>query len=79
MGISHGVVSAGIVYAKFEDGTEWSYPLAIKRRFETEEDPGLIQRMRPALEQLHRQLRKDMEEQQRKNGAQKKDDSAAVQ
>ena len=66
--ISHGVVSTGIVYAKFEDGTEWSYPLAIKRRFETEEDPGLRQRMRPALEQLNRQIRKDGEERQKKAG-----------
>ncbi len=66
--INHGVVSTGLVYAKFEDGTEWSYPLAIKRRFEIEEDPALFQRMRPALEELNRQIRKDMEERQKKAG-----------
>ena len=57
-GIEVGAVSLGIVYVRFEDGGEWSYPLGAKRRFETERDPALHQGMRWPLERLDTEISK---------------------
>lgn len=47
MGIPEGVVTVGVIYAKFEDGTEWRYPLETLRGFEHEDI-----RDNPALDKL---------------------------
>lgn len=54
---SSALVMVGVVYVRFQDGTEWSYPLAIKRSFPEKDDPTLHQRVDPAVKSLLDQKR----------------------
>lgn len=52
-GIRHGLVLAGVTYVKFEDGSEWSYPLNLKRQFISLDPPeGYRVRINPILLKL---------------------------
>lgn len=56
-GIRNGEVVIGVVYVQFEDGSQWSYPLDIKRAFEQKEDPALRQKIAPLIEQERARLK----------------------
>lgn len=49
---SSALIVIGVVYVKFEDGSEWVYPLSIKRSFPEKDDPTLHQRVDPVVKSL---------------------------
>ena len=63
-GIKEPVVAVAVVYAKFSDGGEWAYPLALKRRFETKhrKDPAINERLVDSMRRLHEELQKQANE-----------------
>jgi len=56
-GIRNGVVTVGVVYVKFEDGTEWSYPLTGRGRFESEYNPELQRKLDPILKKVGEEIK----------------------
>lgn len=50
LGTTHGTLTVGVVYVKFQDGSEWSYPLAQKRAFGP--DAPLPEQFAPAVSQF---------------------------
>ncbi len=50
LGTTHGVVTVGVVYVRFQDGGEWSYPLAQKRAFPS--DAPLPEQFAPTVSQF---------------------------
>lgn len=49
MGHNQGVLKIGVVYVKFEDGTEWSFPLRQEQRFVEVRDPEMESKVAPNL------------------------------
>jgi len=60
-GVSRGLLIAGTVYVKFEDETEWSYPLLQRKEFETDDTPVLREKVSPALQEMHRRIQERAE------------------
>ena len=56
-GIQKGEVVIGVVYVQFDDGSQWNYPLTVKRRFEQREDPGLREKIAPLIQQERARLK----------------------
>ncbi len=49
-GIAKGEIVVGVVEVRFQDGTQWSYPLGQKGRFDFHEDQQLRDRIRVLME-----------------------------
>ena len=56
-GIRKGKVVVGVTYVKFEDGTEWHYPLALRRQFISKPDPALYLRLNPIIKRRSEEKR----------------------
>ena len=50
--LPEGEVILGVVYVRFQDGSEWSYGLQGRNRFEQTDDAGIRERVAPIIEQL---------------------------
>ena len=54
--IEFGKVIVGVVYVKFKDGSEWSYPLKERRQFLSEANPALHQKIDPILTRIMKRI-----------------------
>jgi len=50
--LPQGEVILGVVYVQFQDGSQWSYALQGRNRFEQTDDAGIRERVAPIIEQL---------------------------
>jgi hypothetical protein len=48
----HVELTLGVIYVKFQDGTEWRYPVAERKGFIQVDDPALLQRIRPKVQEF---------------------------
>lgn len=51
-GIQHVKLKLGVVYVKFKDGTEWEYSIEQHTGFEEIEDPALVQKITPKVQEF---------------------------
>lgn len=51
-GVPHIKLRLGVIYVKFEDGSEWKYPLAERKVFDQIDDPTLIQKISPKVREF---------------------------
>lgn len=49
LNLPHAALVVGVVYVEFADGTEWYYPLKDKKHFVEKNDPGLLQKIAPKI------------------------------
>jgi len=51
VGAKQSEVRLGVVYVKFEDGSEWWYPLEGNKQFIEVSDPGLVEKVGPKVQE----------------------------
>ncbi|MFQ5778255.1 MAG: hypothetical protein ACE5IP_09645 [Terriglobia bacterium] len=54
--IRKGKVIVGVTYVKFEDGTEWRYPLTLRHQFISKPDPALRLRLNPIIKRRSEEI-----------------------
>jgi hypothetical protein len=50
--VQHANLELGVVYVKFDDGTEWMYPLSERKEFIEENNPTIIQKITPKTQEF---------------------------